>query len=85
MKNKKNEPGEGEGHRAHFAVKLKSTFEIDGKTIPLNWDCDLTVTFEEVDYMVRKVADGIAQAASKIARDGIGSKAAARSPEKATA
>lgn len=65
----KNE--KGEGHQAHFSVQLKANVEIDGKKQAFNIDYDLTVKFEQIDYLVRMVAGGIAQAASDIAENGI--------------
>jgi hypothetical protein len=61
----------GEGHKARIIASLKSTIEMDGEKHEFNFDYDLSITIEHVDYVVRQIAGGIAQAASKIARDGI--------------
>lgn len=81
-----NKENRGDGHKAKIVVDLKSTVEIDGKKTSFNINYDLNITFEQVDYAVRAIAGGIAQAASAIARDGLdgvrgkAKKAAAHSP-----
>jgi len=61
----------GEGHKARIVVALRSTVDIDGEKTQFNVDYDLSVTIEHIDYVVRQIAGGIAQAASRIAEDGI--------------
>ena len=71
MKSKPNQSDNGHGHKAKFAVVINATVEIDGKKQQFHVDYDVSVTVEQVDYIVRQIAGGIAQAAGKVARDGI--------------
>lgn len=61
----------GEGHKARLALDLKGTVEIDGTKQEYNCNWDVTITIEMVDYAVRLIAGGIAQAANRIATDGL--------------
>ncbi len=70
----KNNEDKGEGHRAHFSAILKAKIEIDGKKQEFNIDYDVTITFEQIDYVVRQIAGGIAQAAGRFAKDGLTSR-----------
>jgi hypothetical protein len=74
--NKLQEKSEkGEGHKARIAVDAKATVEIDGTKQSYNLNYDVTVTIEHIDYVVRQIAGGIAQAAGRVAKDGIGAVA----------
>jgi len=64
----------GEGHKAKIAVVAKARIEVDGKVTEFKVDYDVNVTIEHIDYMVRQIADGIAQAASEVAKNGISGK-----------
>lgn len=66
----------GEGHKAKIAVIAHAKIEIDGKVTEFKVDYDVSVTIEHLDYVVREIAGGIAQAAGDIAKNGIRGKRA---------
>lgn len=61
----------GEGHKARIALVARCKVDMDGKVNEFNIDYDATVTIEYIDYIVRQIASGIAQAAGKVARVGV--------------
>lgn len=74
MKNNTNGKGKGGGHKAKIVVSAKAKIEIDGTVTEFKVDYDVSVTIEHLDYMIREIAGGIAQAAGDVAKNGIRGK-----------
>jgi formyltetrahydrofolate synthetase len=62
----------GEGHKGRIAVIAKCKTVMDGKISEFNFDYDVTITIEHIDYIVRQIAGRVAKAANNIAENGIG-------------
>jgi len=66
--------GKGEGHQAKIVVSARAKVDINGEVTEFKVDYDVNVTIEHLDYMVREIAGGIAQAAGEVAKNGIGGR-----------
>lgn len=71
-RNKKHDGNKpGQGHKARVAAQIKGSFDIDGDKHTFDINYDITITVEQLDYAVRQIANGIAEVANRVAKDGL--------------